>query len=103
MKVTKPDSICKMKRLKFVASSLKGKKVMAAISVTQSSSRKPVIQGGVVKVQINRVSDAQGVKSISIKKASSSSKSTCGIFVAGGAKIDRIVASANEHVTTTRK
>ena len=97
--MTKPDSICKMKRHKCATSFSKGKKVIAAISVTQSSSRKPVIQGGVVKVQIKRVSDAQGVKSISIKKASSSAKSTCGIFVAGGAKIDRIVASANENVT----
>lgn len=101
--MTKPDSICKMKRLKFTASSPKGKKVIAAISVTQSSSRKPEIQGGVVKVQIKRVSGAQGVESISIKKASSSAKSTCGIFVAGGAKIDKMVASANEHVTVIRK
>lgn len=96
--MTKLDSTCKMKRLKFATSSPKGKKVIAAISVTQSSSRKPVIQGGVVKVQINRVSDAQGVKSISFKKVSSSAKSTCGIFVAGGAKIDKIVASANETI-----
>ena len=97
--MTKPDSICKMKRLKCAVSSPKRRKVIAAISVTQPSSRKPVIQGGVVKVQIKRVSDAQGVKSISIKKVSSTAKSTCGIFVAGGSKIDRIVASANEHVT----
>lgn len=101
--MTKPDSIYKMKKLKIAVSSLKERKVIAGISVTQSSSRKPVIQGGVEKVQIKRVSDAQGVKSITIKKVSSSAKSTCGIFVAGGAKIDKIVASANEHVIIIRK
>lgn len=91
-----------MKRLKFVVSSQRNKKIVATNAATHSSS-KSVLHGGVVKVQIQRVSDAQGVKSLSFKRVSPSSKSTCGIFVAGGSKIDQIVASANESVTIIRK
>lgn len=102
MKMTKLDVICKMKKLKFAVSSPRNRKMATTIATSQSSI-KPVKQGGVIKVQIKSVSDAQGVKSLSIKKASSFAKSTCGIFVAGGLKIDKIVASANEHVTFIRK
>ena len=76
---------------------------MASTNAANHSSSKSVLHGGVVKVKIQRVSDAQGVKSLCIKRVSPSSKSTCGIFVAGGSKIDQIVASANESITFIRK
>ena len=55
--------------------------------------------GGVIEVKIKIVPNAKGIQTLSFGKVTRKSKGTCGLFVAGGAQIDKMVASANERVT----
>jgi hypothetical protein len=67
--------------------------------VSRSSSGKPlVVLGGVIHVQIRSTRKADGGYHINLKKVTSRTKNSHGVFVAGGSEIDRLVASANANV-----
>ena len=64
-----------------------------------SSSGKPmIVLGGVIHVQIRSTRKADGGYHINLKKVTSRTKNSQGVFVAGGSEIDRLVASANASV-----
>lgn len=67
-----------------------------AVSNSDVSKHRIIFSGGLMYVDINR-SHLTG-DSIKFIRASSKKKNTQGLFVAGGDKIDQLVASANEKI-----
>lgn len=66
--------------------------------VTHHYNVNRAVYGGVIEVKIKRLPNSKGTQTLSLGKVAHKSKGTCGLFVAGGAQIDKMVASANERL-----
>ena len=92
---------------------MKGRKIVLLSHVKHSKSAKPstlaidsapVYVGGVVRVELKRSKSNSSKTQYTIVKAKPTSKRSIGVFVAGGKKVDEMVALANlDHASSSRK